>query len=97
MDDWSLEELLSMLEGGNRQLTGFFERHALSVEGCSVNSKTITPENVTRLRYKTKAALFYRKQMELHVQKILDSGPYRGRESSRRNHCHLERRNTTLE
>jgi Putative GTPase activating protein for Arf len=96
MDEWSLEEVLSMLEGGNSQLSGFFERHELSVEACTRDGKVITPENVTLLRYKTKAAQFYRAQMELHVVKILSSGPYRGREISRRHH-QLERRNTTFE
>ena len=78
--EWSLEEVLSMLEGGNAQLEGFFERHALSessVHEATVSaSSELTPANVMRLRYKTKAALFYRKQMQKHIQSILDkSGP----------------------
>ena len=58
---------------------------------------SITSDNVMRLRYKTKAALFYRRQMELHVANILAAGPYRGREISRRlNHHPLEKRNSTV-
>lgn len=85
MDEWSLEEVLSMLEGGNAQLLGFFERHALSESSVADGASThLTRHNVTRLRYKTKAALFYRKQMEKHVQSILEAGPYQGREEARR-------------
>jgi hypothetical protein len=100
MDEWSLEEVISMLEGGNAQLSGFFSRHALT-EDAVVTKKSncvITRDNVMRLRYKTKAALFYRRQMELHVSKVLDAGPYRGREISRRlKHHPLEKRNSTVE
>ena len=97
MDEWSVQEVLSMLEGGNGQLTTFFARHALSVDACPDNpKKSINRDNVTRLRYKTKAAQFYREQMELHVDAVLQSGPYRGREISRRLHKPLlDRRNTT--
>ena len=121
MDEWSVLEVISMLEGGNSQLGNFFERHNLTQSTCTVSSRTtsqesaagtcststeeepddgrrITPENVTRLRYKTKAALFYRRQMELHVANILAHGPYRGREISRRNPHHaLEKRNSTVD
>jgi hypothetical protein len=100
MDEWSLPEVLSLLEGGNVQLSTFFSRHALSKDACQsdVNkSKVITKENVTRLRYKTKAAEFYRQQMELHVCSLLQSGPYRGREISRtRKHPSVDRRNSDL-
>jgi len=40
--------------------------------------------NITNMRYKTKAAQFYRQQMALHVSKVLRSGEYKGREVSRR-------------
>ena len=83
MDEWSIEEVVAMLEGGNAQLTTFFARHALSVDECRSNSTVINKENVTRLRYKTKAAAFYRQQMELHVCKVIEAGPYRGKEVSR--------------
>jgi hypothetical protein len=131
MDEWSLEQLLAMLEGGNAQCEGFFARHALTPEclttttttatkssssssscGSSTGSSStssggsdeedagvstaaakssatlsssskFTRQNVTRLRYKTKAALFYRQQMSLHVRRVLQAGPYRGREVSR--------------
>ena len=96
MDDWSVKEVLSLLEGGNAQLSTFFERHALS-QKSNLKSSVITKENVTRLRYKTKAAQFYRQQMEVHVTKVLDSGPYRGREMSRAQRPSLGRRNTTVE
>ena len=85
MDEWSVTEVVSMLEGGNSQLAAFFDRHALTEKACSASTgtTTITKDNVTRLRYKTKAALFYRRQMEMHVANILAAGPYRGREISR--------------
>jgi hypothetical protein len=115
MDEWSVNEVISMLEGGNSQLSAFFERHALTEQSCTINktnfrsndeintnrtlnggdtssssttttASVITKENVTRLRHKTKAASFYRVQMEQHVHTILTTGPYRGREVSRQNY-----------
>lgn len=85
MDDWSLEEIISMLEGGNGQLAGFFSRNALTVEGVSKNpsSSPINASNVIHLRYKTKAARFYKQKMESHVEEIIKAGPYRGRENAR--------------
>jgi len=103
MDEWSVTEVVSMLEGGNQQIGNFFERHNLTVGTCESvghngKERTINRDNVTRLRYKTKAALFYRRQMELHVANIMDNGPYRGREISRRlNHHPLEKRNSTVD
>jgi hypothetical protein len=97
MDEWSVEQIVCMLEGGNRQLAGFFSRHALSEDSCPLN-KTITPQNVNRLRYKTKAALFYRQQLDAHVARVLRAGPYRGRDVSRRLRLHRsEPRSTTVE
>lgn len=98
MDEWSLPQVVAMLEGGNEQLYGFFSRHALSVEACPAQGKRVNKENVTRLRYKTKAAEFYRQQMNLHVATVLKNGPYRGREMSRRlRHHPLDTRNSTVE
>jgi Putative GTPase activating protein for Arf len=97
MDEWSLEQVLAMLEGGNGQLAGFFGRHHLTTDTCLDTSKTVTRDNVTRLRYKTKAALFYRQQMNVHVSNVLAAGPYRGRETSRNRRCssqQIERRNS---
>jgi hypothetical protein len=168
LDEWSLEEVLSMLEGGNEQLTSFFERHRLTEDSlrnppsppptktqaslpalttssssnsesshgstdslpdnhknriitnnvnnamCRSNSAsntaavtrndhsssmvktnsnvtipnntTICQDNVTKRRYKTKAALFYRQNLEAHVNCIIHSHePYQGRESLRQN------------
>lgn len=76
MDEWSPAALVTLLEGGNAQLANFFARHQLTVRTAT----RWTPATVPRLRYKTKAAVFYRQQMELHVQRLLDAGPYRGRE-----------------
>ena len=84
MDDWSLQDILLMLEGGNNQLRTFFTRHALCEDTHEGKpGKVITSENVTLKRYKTKAALFYRQQLEKHVGKVLETWPYRGREHSR--------------
>jgi hypothetical protein len=98
MDEWSIEEVLSMLEGGNAQLTSFFDRHHLSEHSLPEKSTTLTKENVTRLRYKTKAAKFYRKQMELHIQKVLENAPYQGRDHSRQQrYPQIARRNSSVE
>lgn len=42
---------------------------------------SLTPDNVTSLRYKTKAALFYKSQLEAHVEKLIEdpNKPYKGR------------------
>ena len=128
MDEWSIEQVVAMLEGGNQQLRNFFSRHALTKDACpgsatssparsrssspsgspastneneqntpSPAKKVITSENVLRLRYKTKAALFYRQQLQLHVTRVLEAGPYRGREMSRamKHNQPVERRNST--
>lgn len=55
-----------------------------NISTTTTPTTSITKENVTRLRYKTKAALFYRRQMEIHVATILAAGTYQGREISRR-------------
>lgn len=97
MDDWSQAEILAMLEGGNNQLHDFFERHNLCANSDLAANTSVTSENVTTMRYKTKAALFYRKQMQIHVARVLKSGVYRGREASRRRHQPLDHRNSSLE
>jgi hypothetical protein len=103
MDHWSHYQVLSMLEGGNDQLRDFFHRHKLSKEAqpeASENGETkktcLTRENVTIMRYKTKAAMFYREQLNVHVEKVIKAGEYRGREASRRlRHKPLQSRNST--
>jgi len=87
MDDWSLHDVLTMLEGGNRQLQTFFSRHELCEETASemgTMNRAIRKGNVTLMRYRTKAALFYRQQMHKHISKVIEDWPYRGRELSRR-------------
>eukprot|EP00751_Fragilariopsis_kerguelensis_P045773 CAMPEP_0170993954 /NCGR_PEP_ID=MMETSP0736-20130129/10659_1 /TAXON_ID=186038 /ORGANISM="Fragilariopsis kerguelensis, Strain L26-C5" /LENGTH=358 /DNA_ID=CAMNT_0011419727 /DNA_START=463 /DNA_END=1540 /DNA_ORIENTATION=+ len=122
MDHWTYREVVSMLEGGNSQLSNFFGRHALTksefekrqqkkkkleqqqrnqqqqfvsnhhrttstiastntkatttIKNITTSStKSITMENVTELRYKTKAALFYKNQLEAHVGRLLAEDP----------------------
>lgn len=101
MDHWTHKEVVLMLEGGNAQLGGFFGRHALTekeferqekIKERRNNSKPsdkkpslLTAENVTSVRYKTKAALFYKNQLEAHVGRLLEDPvrkPYRGRSRS---------------
>lgn len=68
MDHWSTQQILRMLEGGNHQLRMFFERHDLMENNAN--------------RYFTKAARFYRRGMDQHVEKLAKQ-PYEGREASR--------------
>lgn len=96
MDDWSQAEVLAMLEGGNEQLNDFFHRHSLCVDSDLSKNNLLTKDNVTTMRYKTKASLFYRQQMGKHVANVLKSGAYRGREASRRNRRPLDHRNSTV-
>ena len=59
MDCWSHSQVLAMLEGGNDQLKNFFNRHEMGEKS-----------KVYDQRYQTKAARFYRKNMEQHISKI---------------------------
>jgi hypothetical protein len=96
MDDWSQAEVLSMLEGGNAQLHEFFERHSLCADSDLANNNFLTKENVMTMRYKTKAALFYRKQLGIHVANVLKSGAYQGREASRRQNRPINHRHSAV-
>jgi len=70
MDHWSTRQILSMLEGGNHQLSQFFSRHAL-------------PHTMGTARYRTVAARFYREKLAEHVEDVLGRGEYRGRDKNR--------------
>jgi Putative GTPase activating protein for Arf len=74
LDSWSHAQILALLEGGNRQLQQFFDRHSLG------NS---TPMASTRQRYHTKAARFYRVHLAHHVNDVANAGIYQGREATR--------------
>lgn len=95
MDDWSQAEVVSMLEGGNAQLQDFYQRHNLCQES-DFNNATLTKKNVTTMRYKTKASLFYRQQLGKHVAQVLQKGAYQGREASRRQRRPLDHRNSSV-
>jgi hypothetical protein len=83
MDCWSHSQVLAMLEGGNEQLHNFYDRHDMGKSNSTVFNH----------RYQTKAAKFYRKNMEMHVSKIEQIGLWKGRAYSRKettktNHHH---------
>lgn len=94
MDSWSHSEILSMLEGGNKQLNDFFQRHDLPashdtesdyIDACAFTYPIcISPEQGARNRYKTNAAEFYRNNLAQHVMRIQEKGMYNGRESFRK-------------
>ena len=88
MDHWSADEIFKMLEGGNRQLHTFFQRHSLCLDSSTpqqqFQSPHLTKDNIITMRYKTKAALFYRQQLEHHVQDLKQRGPYKGRRRQQR-------------
>jgi hypothetical protein len=69
-----------MLEGGNQQLDGFFERHSLSSLTGGSKAAAVNLDK----RYRTKAAKFYRDGIQKHVDTVADTGLYRGRKVSRR-------------
>jgi hypothetical protein len=86
MDHWSHTEVLSMLEGGNKQLNDFFARHGLQANHQEiVNDIPALPEGhlAAKNRYKTNAAMFYRNNLRSHVKQVEESGIYKGREHSR--------------
>jgi len=81
MDSWSHKEVLNMLEGGNEQLSAFFERHQLGEHNSLVCADMM---DTVKNRYKTNAALFYRKNLAMHVEKVVSPcGEYKGREAFR--------------
>ena len=134
MDGWSHPQIISMLEGGNDQLSGFFLRHSLSPKSAATtmgsnstgsgsgnssgdeqdsdlmvakaaaaaakaaaalqaNQKPKAPsrtnsfntiDDIVALRYKTKAALFYRENLAKHVERVVAAGRYKGREAARK-------------
>ena len=139
MDGWSHPQIISMLEGGNDQLSGFFLRHSLSPKSAATtmgsnstgggngggsgnssgddeqdsdmivakaaaaaakaaaalqaNQKPRAPsrsnsfntvDEIVALRYKTKAALFYRENLAKHVERVAADGRYKGREAARK-------------
>jgi len=74
MDTWSHWQILAMLEGGNQQLKDFFRRHQMDTPGTDAHQK----------RYHTNAGRFYRTHLRKHATEVAASGPYLGREVSRR-------------
>ena len=74
-----------MLEGGNKQLSGFFERHELSQQH---NLDHVTMTN----RYQTNAAKFYKKNLSHHVLRVMDAGRYMGRDAFRKSRQKKKRR-----
>lgn len=98
MDHWSHSQIISVLEGGNEQLSTFFDRHCLSPmspklqqisdfwrEEDAVDLHPCPVASITTLRYMTKAALFYREELPRHVAKIISRGRYMGRNATRIN------------
>jgi hypothetical protein len=75
MDTWSHAQILAMLEGGNRQLQGFFDRHEMGMHSALAGN-----------RYHTKAARFYKVNLKKHVETVAKSGVYKGRDASRTKH-----------
>ena len=86
-----------MLEGGNEQLTRFFDRHEMGCErinisgsnnyDCSIGEAGEGKKNDKASwlldRYKTKAASFYRQHLMGHAARLSRGGLYGGREASR--------------
>jgi len=96
MDHWTHREVVLMLEGGNAQVGGFFARNCLTKKEFEKRGEirreqqqnhlgrnsSLTADNVESLRYKTKAAAFYKSQLEAHVGRLLEDPvgkPYQGR------------------
>jgi hypothetical protein len=79
MDSWSRSEVLSILEGGNKQLNDFFARHGLPSSLYQAED-----DDTYRNRYKTNAAMFYRDNLSLHVGRVEQAGTYKGRHSLRK-------------
>jgi len=75
MDSWTVPQMLCLMEGGNGQLRAFFERNAGSRWRSAPGGASGDLEV-----YKTKAARYYREQLDVHVRKILHGrSRYEGR------------------
>ncbi|EJK62316.1 hypothetical protein THAOC_17074 [Thalassiosira oceanica] len=91
LDSWKRREILCLLEGGNDQLSSFFERHEMGHVHCEdghstpPGSRNSSPSRVgVTDRYKTKAASFYRQHLLSHAKELADKGGlYEGRAASR--------------
>ena len=94
LDSWKRTEILCMLEGGNGQLSQFFDRHEL---GNGMQQQSLSPTHAASGgrggtcstgildRYKTKAASFYRQHLKSHAKMVAAKGGlYKGREASRK-------------
>lgn len=81
MDSWSYSEVLSMLEGGNKQLNDFYVRHGLPSPHMSDDDDNIM---AGRNRYKTNAAMFYRDNLSQHIARVHQRGLYKGRDHYRK-------------
>lgn len=90
MDSWKHTDVLAMLEGGNKQLGGFFQRHGLSPE--DPDSK----DDVTTSRYRTNAAKFYKKNLSSHATHVKDAGLYKGRDQFRKNSPQKKKRRSNI-
>lgn len=100
MDHWSHTEVLSMLEGGNKQLNDFFARHGLPAHHQDIvnDIPALPAEHLAVMnRYKTNAAMFYRNNLRVHVKQVEESGIYRGREHSRQPKRRTSKQSTTEE
>jgi hypothetical protein len=76
MDSWdNPSHVLSLLEGGNEQWKTFLQRHKLDCNTRKINGLPPGQKGV----YETKAALFYRENLQRHVRKVLSAGAYKGR------------------
>jgi hypothetical protein len=98
MDHWSHTEVLSMLEGGNKQLNDFFARHGLQAHHQDIvnDIPALPAEHLAAInRYKTNAAMFYRNNLRVHVKQVEESGIYRGREHSRQPKRRKSKKSTT--
>ena len=87
MDNWTCNQVLAMLEGGNDQLQTFYARHLMSDNNSSIFHQ----------RYQTKAAQFYRTNMDLHVRTIGKLEQWKGRVASRSNSQTIKRASIKLE
>lgn len=94
MDRWSHSQVLAMLEGGNDQLQNFYVRHDMGPppKDDDIENNNNNNNKIFEKRYHTKAAKFYRRNMELHVNNIKQIGHWKGRAASRQQQQQRQRR-----
>lgn len=89
---WSIADIIMMLEGGNQQVGDFLKRHSNKTPHKLLQMSMRSSKNLNNLgssmvsippafmQYRSKAAKYYREKLLDHVNNILELGVYHGKD-----------------